>query len=570
MMSRIRPVRQPKPGTLAVLSLGLILILGLIPLAHATTLDDARDALLDGDFERARDSYGQVAVAPIAAVDRATAYEYKGVAEERLGDLAGALASYRASLELLNAADAAAQESRVRQRIRTLMQQLSPTAPRNAEPASRWRTRLDVGQEWVMDEFTADDGIGDSDRSLSVTALNLFTTYSGDRLELNSRIDAAYLSPLSGVANDDQDAELWLSRGWLELQSLPGDAQLRVGRQIAPDYGSVGRFDGVRFELPVRDRWRIGIAAGNPVVAPNYAASAAQRFVAANARSKWFGDRLTLTPYMLVQDAAGEIDRQSVGSTVRYRQGRWQWHGALDYDWGFQTLNLALLHGQYRMSDRLAVFGRLRLGATPFLTTSNALIGERTDELDVLAEQYRVGQLRTLARARTADTVDWSVGANLSLSSRWYATLGTRYTDREATAELAGVVALPREQAFRSWVSLVGSSIFRSGDAWYLSYRADSATRETRHRVSAEWRVPVLRRWRVAPRLAAELRDNPSLNADRQTIAPGLRVTGRFGRRYQLDLLFEHALEDELILAFPDAPVAGNRTRFELALRVSL
>ena len=176
---------------------------------------------------------------------------------------------------------------------------------------------------------------------------------------------------------------------------------------------------------------------------------------------------------------------------------------------------------------------------------------------------------RGIARARTADELDLSVGGSIALSSRWYLTAGTRYQDRSATLAVAGATAVPAQLAFRSWFNLAGNSVLLRDDALYLRYSLDSRAEADTHRGALEWRLPLLRGWQVAPILSFERRAAVQVVRNRTTFAPGLRLSARWQERFQLDLLVEQATADEL-LQFQDAPVEGTSTRAWLSLRVWL
>lgn len=571
-MIRSRLARHARRWFLTVLLAPLLL--GAMPLQAATAvaaeqaLLGARDLLLDGQPAAAAERYrALLASTPDLEVKR-QALEFLGVAQERAGDPVAAMASYREWLSLFGSpAQDTAAEQRVRQRLRAVLQQLSPTADRaTTAVASRLQVDLSVAQEYWQEDFAVDDGIGDQSLSALVTSVNLRASYDGARADLLTRVDFAYQQPDGG---DDAEPELWLSNGWLQLSSLPADLLVRVGRQHTPAVGVPGRYDGVSLSAPIGQRYRLGLVAGSPVDSPRYQADTRRAFVGFNGEVRLFQDELRLRPYLLLQSNDGQPDREAIGADGQWRLGALRLHGAVDYDLGYQTLNLGVVQANLRFSERLSVFARGQLAANPFLATTNAVIGQRTDGLDVLGNIYSDAQLRTLARARTVNRTDLSAGGSLVLSTRWYAAFGTTYTDQEASLAAGDIAATPAFNQFRSYLNLVGNSVLRQRDSVYLNYELNSTGRLNRHRVGFEWRVPLRPGWQLAPMLGVVHEDRATSAETNLHFEPGLRLRARFRERWQFDLLARRRTMDVQFDPGTDA-LDGTETSFQMALRMDL
>ncbi|MEM1435937.1 MAG: hypothetical protein AAGG11_17900 [Pseudomonadota bacterium] len=548
-----------------VLLLTVVLLAGAV---RAELLTEARDQLISGDLAAARQSYTAALSAAATTAERLEALEYLGVTLERDGDAPGALARYRAVLEDPTLAETSARAQRVRQRIRAVLALLSPSpASSEVAPAQRVILRGALSQEILSDRFRTDDGIGDGSSTVAATTLNLGGSLVTRRGNLSTAVDATWLQPIE--TEGDGDTELWLPQAWLQWLSPGGEQRLRVGRQQLSGLGTYGRVDAALYERPVLEHFTLGLAAGLPVLAPGYAAEPDQPFIAGRVSVDLLDGRLGLAPYFNIQRNESLVDREAVGVAARFHAGRLRVAAEVDVDVGYRVLNLGLLDLGLDLNQRLSLFARARVGASPFLLTGNALRGQRTDDLATLAAAFTEAELRALARARTADEVDLSTGGSLALSSRWFLTAGVRYEDRSRVPGAAGATALPASQSLRSWFNLAGNSVLLRNDALYLRYSLDSRLDADEHRGTIEWRLPLLRGWQVAPLLSIARREAVQAVRNRTTLAPGLRLSGRWQERYQLDLLVEQASSEEL-MQVRDQAVAGSSTRAWLSVRIWL
>ena len=532
---------------------------------HAESLDPVRERLIMEEPAAALDLLDPLLASALPAADRHRAHEYQGVALERLGRFPAALEAYRRVLEAKDPAPAPEVARRVRQRVTALLQKLSPVPDRSPQETPIFRSWGGISQEYVAEDLVFDDGVGGGERSFSVTGLQLAGRYAGRRATGALRFDATYLNPLSGSASEPS---LWVQRGWIELTGLRGVERLRLGRQQLPTLGVSGRFDGLRLEVPAGETLRAGIVAGAPFSSPSQILNDRQRFVALTGH--WSPrEALAVSTFVLQQQRDGITDREAVGGMVAWRAKRAGLRLLLDYDYGYAALNLAQLSLDASLTDRFGVFAEVRAGASPYLTTGNALFGQRTDELERLGEGYSEDALRALARARTADQLELRVGSTLQLDDRWQVRVGSAYQDRARSPATEGVAAIPQRLSIRSWFQLTGNGLARRGDSWQLTTSFDSRLREDLASVNLAWRIPLWRRWQLTPELGATQRSAVDGRRDRLLLSPGLRLTGRFFSRYQIDLLYEHRDYDDLFTDSDEA-VGGRATRFEVALRRTL
>lgn len=507
--------------------------------AFADALQDAKDALLDGDYAQGVTRYQQILAAP----DRSThaeALEYLGVAYERLGEPAKAQSSYRAYLAQFGSAPGA---GRVQQRLDVLLAATAeigdtPPIPRRPDQGP-WSFRGGVSQDFWMDSFEM-DGVEDTDsRSNLITFVNLDARRSGERFDLQSRVDAGYRNELrrSSPSSTSKDSEVLVSNAFVAVADQQLGVGASLGRQSLYGDGVLGRFDGLRATYAWREHIRFNTTLGLAVDSPRYQGDSRRPFAGISAHIDQVLDQFDVQLFAIARTNESQSDREAVGTQIRWRRDRWQVVGNVDFDLSYQTLNSAFLHANYAWSDRLQLYARANSYAQPFLTTTNSVIGQPTTSLDTLEDLngYTESQIRTLARNRTSEAWTATGGFTYNLSQRWYANGNVTYSDFGGSVASGGIAAAPDTQQFYSSIDLIGSSIFRNSDTTIFGYRLQSTSTADTNTLRFELRLPMGDKLRVGPMLSASYRD--AVTGDQQLIIePGLRATYRWGERYRLEL----------------------------------
>ncbi|MDH3643626.1 MAG: hypothetical protein OES38_16100, partial [Gammaproteobacteria bacterium] len=349
------------------------------------------------------------------------------------------------------------------------------------------------------------------------------------------RINAGYQKDWLDKSVGPGDQGL-VSNAHLEVRDQLLDWGARLGRQSLQRDGVLGRFDGLRADYRWRPRVTFNVTAGLPVDSPRYAADTNRQFVAASVDIEGFAG-WDFNAYTYQQKNDGLWDRQAIGGEVQYQNQRVNLMGTVDYDVSYGALNSALLIGNWRLHERFEVTGRANLHALPFLTSRNALIGQPVSTIDLLLDTYSAAQIRTIARNRTTDAQNASLGLAITLSERWYFNGDAGYSAIDETIASAGVEGLAASgpQLYYS-ARLIGSSVFRNGDTTIVGFRLGSTERADTSTLSLDLRLPFGRSFRLSPRLAVSWRD-ASPQGEQQLIAePSVRLVYQARRRYRLEV----------------------------------
>ncbi|MDJ0926941.1 MAG: tetratricopeptide repeat protein [Gammaproteobacteria bacterium] len=497
---------------------------------------EGKAALLDQDYDRSIRIYTRM----LEVTDhgqRPEAQELLGVAREKKGQFAHAKAEYEAYLAQFADAPGAA---RVEQRLAALV---GVSRPQNGQlrqlsraGSDRWEAyggfsqfyRRNVNQFHESSEETVN-------QSALISRADLVVRRRGQRFDLLGRMNAGYYYDMLSDGRGTGDQGL-LSYAYVDIVGNDTDFAARLGRQTRYSGGVLGRFDGAHVSYGWKPNLIVNLTAGFPVDSPRHVTNTDHVAYGASVDFKGLAEYWDVSLFFHQQRLDGISDREAIGAEASFALDDWSLVSVADYDVSYNVLNSWLVAGNWRATDRLTINARLNVGASPFLTTRNALIGQPVATLEELLQIYTEPQVRRLARNRTAETQSASLGFSTSLGDRWYWNTDFSYSEYGATVESGGVSALPETGAqFFVNSNLVGSSLFRSGDTAIVGLRYNSTRTADTSTVILDLRYPATDGLRINPRLAFSFRQSAGGDADQWIASPVLRLIYRWRRRYRLE-----------------------------------
>jgi hypothetical protein len=509
----------------------------LTPERVAALTTSADDAMLGGDHDTAIRLYSRLLADP-AFAERRTARERLGLARERKGQLAQARAEYQAYLAEF---PAGADTERVRQRLAGLAAAPTPVVVeprelRDAEP--QWDITGGMAQYVRYLELDRPGTTtGAVEQSALWSNLNLVVRRDGERFELLQRIDAAYrYNLLDATESANASDDLLVSNAYVDVTDGKHDWQARVGRQSRYGSGILGRFDGAHVHYQWRPEIALNLALGNPVDYPRHAVDSHRQFVGFSADLDRLVRQWDFSFFGLLQTVDGVADREAIGAEARYRSERWHVVGAIDADLSYSVVNSALVNATWRLTDKLTLNGRFNAGAAPFIATRNALIGQSAVLVETLLATYTEQQLRRVARDRTADAEQGTLGLSRPLFDRFQLNADAGYYAFDGTVASAGVVALPSMRQTFVHLAFVGSSVFRDGDSAVFALRHTVGRDTSNDTLTFDFRLPTRGRLRLNPRLALSSRQYADGSSEQWVAAPTLRLALRWPNRHQFEL----------------------------------
>jgi len=505
----------------------------------ARQMATARKALLERRYDQAITQYTEILSYPEHPY-RARAREYLAVALERSGAHDRALVEYQAYLAEFSETD---DVSRVQTRLRTLDTALHTPDADLAAAQARASTSASDGWQifggvsqfyWRNQEQLVHEG-NHRVSSSGVLALGDVTAVRrGERYDLLARVNGAYQYNL--VDFDDDGNVGWLSHAYLDVADRQLGIRGTVGRQTRRQDGVPDRFDGIGVTYNWRPDISFSASAGFPVDSPRYTTGGQRVFYAASAQIENLLDALSVNVYAQNQLVDGILDRQAVGSEVQYQNGRLNVVGLVDFDISYSTLNTALINGGWVLENGWRLNGLLRVGAQPYLTTRNALAGQTVSSIDELLNNLSEGQIRTLARDRTADALTASAGLAVPLTEQLELSFDVTNRESDATRTSAGVAGMPASGAQMFYnLRIIGSSLLRPGDLNVLTLRHDATRTRNSSSILLDARLPFSTGLRINPRLMVARRTDNRTNTNQLIAKPSIRVIYRW-QRLMLDV----------------------------------
>jgi hypothetical protein len=495
--------------------------------------------MLAADYATAIGVYTRLLADP--GDQRADAREYLGLARERSGQTAQAMAEYREYLAQYPDGEGA---RRVQQRLNGLA--MANAAPREAlrptdtkEP-SAWDVATGLTQYYRRDVYQFDDF------EPQVVALDALLTdvdvrvrHNGDTVNVAGRLVVSNIYDLSGTQQTTvgslPDTPNRFSYAYVDVNQVDGAWQLRAGRQMLHNWGILGRFDGVHFAYSWAPDRRVHFFSGFPVESTRYGLETSREFYGVAVDFDRLIGRWGFSTSLNTGTIDGINDRQSFGLEARYVDDKRTLTSMVDYDYGYDKLNTVLVLGTWRFDNRLTLTGLVDVRQSPILTTRNALIGQPVTSISDMLLVFSEDEIRQIARDRTSDMTTLTLGISKPLFARFQINADVTATEIGATVASAGVPAIPDtgRQVYYT-TSFVGSGLFGSRDVNVFNLRYGSSPDFTLSQVTWDVRFPVGQRLRLNPRLSYGVWDG-SNGVHRETTSPSFRVLLNFRSRYHFE-----------------------------------
>jgi tetratricopeptide (TPR) repeat protein len=504
-------------------------------------MEDARKSIVAGDTSKAIQIYTKVLQLP-GHNRQPEAQELLALAREKKGQMAHAKAEYRRYLSLYPEHEGAA---RVSQRLAVLlagdrrtnqpMVASGPQSVRREPKRSDWKLQTYFSQYYRRDA----NQLNDQDETISQSALysdvNVDARRRGERFDFSSRLSAGYRNDFldGGIGSGDS---LRISYAYADIADASTGLRGRIGRQSRNTGGVLGRFDGLNLGYQISERVLFNTVFGRPAYSSSDGIDSSRSFYGASVNYGPILENLDLGMFYIAQDVEGIQDRQAVGAEFRYfgtSQNLW---GMVDYDIAYNELASAFLQGSWRLPSRLSIHATVDRRGSPFLSASNALIGQPVSSFAELAVIFSEDELRQLGRDRTALATTYTVGLSVPLNPKLQINADASQSTVDGTPASGGVLAT-EDMIYKYYSgSLVASSFFKEGDVSIISARfSDSGTARVIS-LTFDSRYPIGRAWRVNSRLRVDRRQRMLESGYEWLYTPGIRLQHRRSQKFRIEL----------------------------------
>lgn len=416
VMTSSKPDQSALPATV---------VSGSVEKQASDLLERSRNALTGGNNVMAIQLLTQLLQLPPNAHTQ-DAQELIGLAHERNGEIAQAIREYKLCLKLYPNWSGA---ERVRQRLAEL-----ETAPKTTTLVAPKKKEINIataygsfsqyyyrGNSHVDTVLTPLVGppepqptLTSLDQSQLITNLDLTGRFrSGD---YDNRVVVRNSYNLNFLPNTENDNRLFSAYG--EVRNKLYDYSGRLGRQPGNSGGVLGRFDGLSMGYGIVPKWRINLVAGVPVEFNPI--NSDKQFWGTSVDYGTFLEHWNGSTYYMSQTVDGIVDRQAVGSELRYFDPNSSFLSLVDYDISYGVLNIALLQGTVQLGGKTSLNLLVDHRLSPIMQTSNALINETNTSISSFLQLGMTEeQLRAQAEDRTPTSDLIMLGVTHNFNPTW-------------------------------------------------------------------------------------------------------------------------------------------------------
>ena len=523
--------------------------------AVSALMDRAREALGAGDQDAAIKALTRVLGYPTSEVTQ-EATELLGLAHQRKGEIAKARTMYQDYLSRYPGGDDA---KRVRERLASL----DNAVPGGAVARKLGSRETHFGQPgqpaWIItgsasQTYMRDDSVHNYiDPSLPPQINQPADQHMTLQNELLSSLDvtalwgnSAYQSKFrfSGALEDGLgagDPQIG-SLADFELDTTVKDwgVTTKLGRQTHNTGGVLGRFDGGLVSWDALPGMRFDTVVGSPV--------ALRRDRPFKDGTFFYGEAVDFasllgpfdTTFYAIEQRTGEfIDRQAVGTELRYAGDNRSAFVLLDYDTHANMIGSAIANGTWTLADKSTFTASVEHRSSPELDTRDALIGQSVSTLTDLLAFYSKDEIYQLAKDRTAYADTASVGFSRPLSEHTQISMDASWLNLTATQASGSVDANP-DSGNEYYLSgqIIGNDLLKPSDLYVLGLRYATTADTKTYVADVSARYPVSDKLRINPRLRVGYRNGDAGAGawEEYSVLPSLKLDYQWSRNLGFEL----------------------------------
>ncbi len=489
----------------------------------------ARLAFNAGQYQRANAIYDKIIAAGIEPYVR-EAVVALGVARAERGQDAQARAQFERYLEDYPDGPETRRVERLLEALLAREETPAGAAAPLAETGRPFEVFGSFDQFYLLDRGKLEGESSETYRSSLLSSANLNWQGRSGNLDVSGRFSGSYDHSFLS----ERDSPSRVSYLYLDLASVDGRHEGRLGRQRLPSSGVLGYFDGLHYQFRYSDRQALRYVVGSPMRSTRDGVDTDRLFNGLAWDLSGLDERWLLSLYGLYQRFDGETDRRALGAEGRYLGDSVTAYSLLDYDTYFDELNIFYLFGNWRIQEGTVASLTLDYRRSPSLALSNALYSVGADDFDDLGPDLSDGDLERLAKDRSLIYRSLYASLTQQLNDRWQLLVdGGLYSLRDDSSA-------PDSDSLESddWYvygQLMGTSLFKTGDLYSAGLRYTDAERMDITSVLLRARVPVRERWQLTPRLRMDFRDRDDGN-DQRRLIPSLFTRYRLTKRTSLEL----------------------------------
>jgi hypothetical protein len=532
----------------------------------AASMDEGRAALKHNSFREAIQLFTKVLGYPENQYS-AEAQELLALAHQRSGHSGEARAIYEDYLRRYPKSEGS---QRVKQRLAGILTaqdeagaplRVAATAPIGALPVGKfsptrettWTLVGGVSSFYIHDDAntTARDTSLAPNPSANVddhsvhqneilTTVDLQATWNNDKTSGKIRFSGGeehrFSTNQNGPTGDQKD-QIGVSQASLDMVIKDWNLRTVAGRQTYNGDGVFGRFDGTVFSWQALPILKFDAVAGSPANSRYNLPFTAERY--------FYGGGVGVGPlfggveasiYYNEERGRWLVDREAVGTDIRYSDPTKFAFANVDYDLRFRQLNEAVFSGSWILPSGATIYGGADYRRVPFLSSWNVLLNQPFGTLyDFLKNQVAVGQPLTneqveqLALAETPLYKSAMIGFSHPLSDKLQFSADATIANLSRTITPAGLLdpslaQLAAGNEYYATGQLISTNIFKDGDMYIGAFHYAQQETNTQYVVDFNTRYPIVNDLMLAPRLRLGYNVYGGTGLRQYTVMPSLLV----------------------------------------------
>jgi hypothetical protein len=296
----------------------------------------------------------------------------------------------------------------------------------------------------------------------------------------------------------------------------------------------LGRFDGATAGYNFTPKWRVNVVGGKPA---DNSFDTDLKFYGTSVDMGPFAEHWGGSLYTMQQKADGVVDRNAIGSELRYFDPRFTVYGLYDYDTEFATPNIILLQGNWTGGSGTSAHVLFDKRKTPSLTLTNALLGETDTSIKSQLQTKSYDQLKQQALDLTSTTDMVSVGVSQSLSTRWQLGFDVQTAHTSATVGTVNQPAQPDTGDIHTYTgNVIGTGLFTQRDVNVLSISRIDAQDYTGNSYSLTNRLLWGPSWGLDVTLSWYNQQTTSTNSELERFSPVIRPSYKWKDKITFEL----------------------------------
>ncbi|MEQ1616430.1 MAG: tetratricopeptide repeat protein [Hyphomicrobiaceae bacterium] len=370
-------------------------------------------------------------------------------------------------------------------------------------------------------------------RNSVLSSLDLFGAWGNDQYKSKFRFSGTE----EHLFGEDSREIVGVSALYYEMMVREWGTIGRFGRQTRNTGGVLGRFDGGLFSWQATPGMRWNVVGGSPVASRRDEPFKDEKvFYGASVDFLSLFGGLDVSLFAVQQQVGGLIDRQAIGTELRYLDTTKSAFLTLDYDTHFQDFNAAIFSGSWTLADKSTLHGGVDYRKSPYLTSWNALQGQQSLTLFQLLKLRSQSEIAQMAVDRTTTYSSANVGYSRPLTDKLQLNLDATAAQIDGTIASFGVDALPSTgNEFYYSAQLIASSLFRDGDTFTAGVRFADRQDSNMYVFDFGTRFPLTPGWRINPRVLMSYREGKTTDLTEYSVLPTVLMDYYFGK----DLAFE-------------------------------